>query len=329
MSVALQRHEVASQGHVALYSRDARWRAAVSASLIEAGHSFGQAAQPEEVQRLLAAQRYDVLALQVHDAAEAAAIASALQGAPLPLHTILAGDANALPLRLDRSAGGTFRYVPGDLTPAELSRLVDVSIISGAWDDPGSDNGAAAGGPAPSLREIDLHDIIDRAASSVLGRAHRKKQTFRSEVIGPGSAAYGDRKALIQALSSLLKITIAASPERAAIATEAEARDGEWLIRISSAREEKAGASAPASAALDAGGEHAVEILRDETKTLKSVSKLMRAQGGMLWVELQTTGLPAFALTIPLPTTAAVNGAPGQNTVATQGVREGGGAGRR
>jgi len=334
MSVAVIKHEVATQGHVALYSRDATWRAAVTASLSEAGHSFGQAAQPEEVQRLLEAQRYDVLALQVHDEAEGGAIASALAGIRLPLHTILAGNANALPLRLERRAGGTFRYVPGDLTPAELSRLVDVSIISGAWDDAPSEDAVAENGASASLGEVDLHDVIDRAASSVLGRAHRKKQTFRSEVIGSGSAAFGDRKQLIQALTALLKITIAASPERAAIAAEAEARADEWLIRITSAREEKAGTSAPA----DAGAVHAVEILRDETKTLKNVSKLMRAQGGMLWVELQTTGLPAFALTVPLP--AADNARPtgqvGENNEAAQaqtgpahGVREGGGAGRR
>jgi len=318
MRMTVEKHEAETQGHVALYSRDARWRAAVTESLREAGHSFGQAAQPEEVQRLLEAQRYDVLALQVHDEAEGAAIASALQGTRLPLHTILIGNANALPLRLERRVGGTFRYVPGDLAPAELSRLVDVSIISGAWDDPVSETGAS-----PALSEIDLHDVIDRAASAVLGRAHRKKQTFRSDLIGNGSAAYGDRKQLVGALTSLLKIMIAASPQYAAIGAEAEARDDEWLVRITSSRDE-GGAAA---------NEHAIEVMRDETETLHAVSTAMRAQGGMLWVELQTTGLPAFALTIPLPATAGVPPAAVANTAgapgaAMQGVLEGGGAGR-
>lgn len=333
MSVAVKQHTVATQGHVALYSRDETWRAAVTASLSEAGHSFGEAAQPEEVQRLLEAQRYDVLALQVHDEAEGVAIANALAGIRLPLHTILAGNANALPLRLERRTGGTFRYVPGDLTAAELSRLVDVSIISGAWDDAPSEDtpsgdGVGENGTSTTLREIDLHDVIDRAASSVLGKAHRKKQTFRSEVIGTGSAAFGDRKQLIQALTALLKITISASPERAAIAAEAEAREDEWLVRLTSTRDEaSATADGAGNAAASAGAsEHAIEILRDETKTLNNVSKTMRAQGGMLWVELQTTGLPAFALTIPLPT---AGGEPDDYTVTAQGTRKGGDAGRR
>ena len=47
MRMTVEQHEVATQGHVALYSRDADWRAAVTESLSEAGHSFGQATQPE------------------------------------------------------------------------------------------------------------------------------------------------------------------------------------------------------------------------------------------------------------------------------------------
>ncbi len=285
MAIVREKREAATQGHVALYSRDAGWRRAVAESLREAGHSLGKAARPEEVQHLLSGQRFDVLALQVHDEAEGGAIAEALQGIKLPLHTILVGNAHALPLRLERHAGRTFRYVPGEVPAAELSRLVDVSIISGAWDEPVGDNSATA------HREVDLHDVIDRSASAVLARARRKKQTFRSEVIGPVSAAYADRAPLIKALTALLKIIVTASPERAAIAVEAEARSDEWLVRITAARERDATGSNAA----------AVEVLRDETKALKAASNALRQQGGMLWVELQSSGLPAFALTVPMP----------------------------
>jgi hypothetical protein len=271
---------------VALYSRDATWREAVAESLRAAGHSSGRADGPEQVQELLSRQSFDVLALQVRDEEEGAMIATALHGIRLPLHTILIGNANALPLQLERRAGGTFRYVPGELSPEELSRLVDVSIISGAWDEP-----PAEGAAGSAFEEVDLHAVIDKAASAVLRLAHRKKQTFRSELLGSGSAAYGDRASLLTAFASLLKVMIAASPERAAISAEAEARADEWLVRITATTEGGARAA----------NTHAVEILRDETIALRAASNALREQGGMLWVELQASGLPAFALTVPMP----------------------------
>jgi hypothetical protein len=177
--------------------------------------------------------------------------------------------------------------VPGQLSPAELSRLVDVTISSGAWLEPPSENGRAS-----QLREVDLEESIDSAAASMVAQARRKKQTFRSTVAGNGVMALGDPERLTHSLASLLLLVTTAAPASSRINVEAEALEDEWVVRV-------AASTRPRTAGRV---EQALRILRQNTPALRSVAEAMKAQRGMLWVELQSSGLPAFALTLPTAT---------------------------
>lgn len=286
--MATRRHayDAMTQGHVAVYAQDGRWRRAVARSLGEAGHSFAQAASPAEIQQTLAAQRYDVLAMKIRDEQDAREVAGALAGVRLPLHTILVGSASALPLTGQRRRGGTFRYVPGPVTAHELSRLVDLSISAGGWDE-----GATENGDYPQLEHVELEETIERAAATVYRLASKKRQRFRSEVVGPGTHAYADPAKLRHALTTLLRLIVAVAPYRALISVEAQAGGDEWLIRINASN----GRSSPRRT------KHVADALREEMKTLSAVSRALKEQGGMLWVELLTSAAPAFSLTLPLP----------------------------
>ena len=284
------RYQAVTQGHVAVYARDARWRRAVAASLEEAGHSCGEAANVEEMKRLLTGQRFDVLALKVRNEAEADDVAEALAGVKLPLHTIVLGSASVLPASLPRRRGGTFRYVPGPLPARELSRLVDVSISAGMWEEGASDNSEIA-----NLEQVELEETIDSAAAAVYSQANRKHQRFHSAVVGPATHAFADPAKLRQALIALLRMTVSAAPYRALISVDAETSRGEWLIRISATN----GKRAPRRRA------ETTEALRGEAKTLAAVARALQEQGGMLWVELAGPAALAFSLTLPFSPEAA------------------------
>ena len=274
-----------TQGHVALYARDARWRKAAARSLEEAGHSHGEAANPEELQQLLRSLRFDVLALNVRDEQETLEISKTLKDAPLPPHTILVGNACVLPLTLHRKPGATFRYAPGSIPAKELSRLVDVSIKTGTWDEPPFENGDHS-----QLEEVDLQEIIEDAASTVMSLAHKKRQRFQSAIAGPTSYAFADRRKLHQALVSVLKLIVSLAPRGALISVDATGND-DWIVRISVASRRPA----------TRWPTRAVESLREEgAKVLTAVSRSLRNQGGMLWVDLQGSAGLAFSLTLPI-----------------------------
>ena len=274
-----------TQGCVLLYARDKRWRQRAAKTLDAGGHALSEATAVVELHRLLLAQRYDVLALKVRDAAEARELAVALQGVRPPLHTILVGSPSALPL-LPRRRGGTFRFVPGPLAPRELARLVDVSISAGGWDEMVEENGAGH-----QLEEVDLEEAIERAAAVVYREARRKRQRFHSTVVGPFTQALADPVRLGQALVALLRLSVSLAPSNARISVEAQAGQADWLIRIVAGGGNGHPARKPARIA---------ETLHQETKTLAAVSRAVTAQGGMLWVELVGSFGPAFSLTLPL-----------------------------
>lgn len=286
---AEHRAEATTQGHVALYARDARWRRAVAKSLEDGGHSHREATSPAEIHQLLVSQRYDVLALKIRDETEAGEIAEVLEGVPLPVHTILLGSASALSLTLRRRRGGTFRYVPGVLPAKELSRLVDVSISSGTWEECATENGASA-----PLEEVDLEEIIQSAASAVYSRARRKRQRFHSAIEGPDTHAYANPVKLRWTLIELLKLTVSLAPHGALVSVEAEAGSEDWLIRIRASVTNRTLRSLP----------QVTEAVREKTKTLAAAARALKSQGGMLWVDIAGPAALAFCLTLPLPSEA-------------------------
>jgi len=274
-----------TQGCVALYAKDSRWRRAVTKSLDHSGHAHGEASTADELHRLLLAQRFDVITLKVRDAREAREVAAVLENVRLPLHTILVGSVSALPL-IPRRRAGTFRFVPGPLDPHELTRLVDVSISAGGWDETFEENGASH-----QLEEVDLEEAIEQAAATVYRDATRKRQRFHSTVVGPFTQAMADPVRLRQALVALLRLIVSLAPYRARISVEAQAGRGDWLVRIAAGGTNGRSTSKPA---------HIAEALHQETRTLATISRAVAAQGGMLWVELVGSSGVAFSLTLPL-----------------------------
>lgn len=287
MSTANQRSEVTTQGHVATYGRDGRWRRAMAKSLDEVGHSYKLAAAPRDLARLLESQAFDVLLLRVRDEEEARAITSTLEGIRLPPHTILVGSVAALPPTLRLQRRGTLRYVPGPLPACEVSRLVDTCISAGVWEETGAENGEHAG-----IEPVDLEDLIERAASTTYAAARRKRQRFRTVVSGTATHALGSPAKLRRIFSALLRVVVALAPYGATVSVEAESVREEWRVAIRGA-----GRKTVRRVRADVA-----EELREETKTLAAVSRDIRDQGGMLWAEL--LGPAAFSLCLTLPAAA-------------------------
>ena len=278
----------ATQGHVALYARDGRWRRAMCDGLGEAGHSYQQAADVAEMRRVLLSQRFDLLALNVRDEPEARDVAAALADVPLPPHGILVGNASALSLAVDGRRGGTFRYVPGHLSARELSRLVEASISSGTWDD-----GLAGSGSGALTDEVDLEEAIERAAAAVYTQAKRRRLRFSTVVESADARAHADPVKLQRALITLLRLLVSLAPRSALVSVEARPGADEWTVRL--------GVSSRGPAL------HA-EALRDETGTLADVSRDLQQQGGLLWVELLNPLSLALCLTLPFAPDAERDG---------------------
>lgn len=279
------RHErdVRARGHVAVYARDARWRRAVARSLAESGHSRNEAATPEEIHRLLLSQRFDVLTLKVRDAAEADEIVRALDGVRLPHHGILVGSASAMPAVFGPAQSGTFRYVPGRPSGAEVCRLVDVSLSAGVNDDGAGEHDAAA-----QAEEIDLEEAIEGAAAAVYAQAKRRGQRFSSLVEGPVERALGDPATLRRVFVALLRLVVALAPRGAHVSVEARAGREGWTVRFGAGGRTRQGASLAGA-------------LGEQGRTLAAVSADVQSQGGLLWAELGAPGPFAFCLTLPLP----------------------------
>lgn len=275
-----------TQGHVALYAHDARWRRSMIRSLKEAGHSYAEAASPAEIRKLLLSQSFDVLTLKIRNEADARDIAQALDGVTVPLHGILVGNPSAVPLTLQARRRGTFRYVPGPLPAKELSRLIDVSISAGAWEENTAENGNDA-----HIQEVDLEEIIENAAAMVYSRAKRKRQRFATVVEGPSHRALADPVRLRRTLTTLLRLIIGIAPHGALVSVEARASRDEWTVQLRASRGKKGVDSA----------ELLAETLQEETKTLTAVSRDVRLQGGMFWVELLGPSALALCLTLALP----------------------------
>lgn len=280
-----------TQGHIALYAQDARWRRAMAKSLGKAGHSHQEAASPSEIRRVLDSQRFDVLALKVRDEEDARAVADALEGVTMPLHSIVVGSASALPLTLRARRGGTFRYVPGRITARELSRLVDLSISAGTWEEGATENGTGA-----QIEEVDMEEAIESAASAVYGQARRKRQRFTTVVEGPVAGVLADRAKLRHALVTVLRLMVTLAPRGALVSVDARASDDEWLIRVR-ASSEGGPQREPAQIA---------QSLREETEALSAASRDVQSQNGMLWVELAGPAALAVCLTLPLPAAVAI-----------------------
>jgi len=282
----------AELGHIAVYARDARWRRAMGRSLEQAGHSHHEAASPEEVCALLARQRFDVLALKVRDDDDAQEIAEALREVRLPPHGILVGGAGVRLLGLNARAEGTWRFVPRPLPAEAVSRLVDLSMSSGTWDESTVENGN--GSP---IEEVDMEEAIETAASAVYAQARRRRQHFSVVVDGYGQRVYTDAGRLRRALVALLRLVVTLAPRGAHVAVEARASKDEWTVRIA------------ASAGRDGARafSHLADHLGDETHALTAVSRDVHLLGGLLWVELLGPAALALCLTLPLPPEAQLS----------------------
>lgn len=278
--------EPAALGHVAVYARDARWRRAMAASLEQAGHSHQEASSPDEVFALLERQRFDVLALKVRDDDDAREIADALGEVRLPPHGILVGGAGVRLLTLNTRAEGIWRFVPRPLPAEEVSRLVDVSISSGIWDESAHENGNG-----PAIEEVDMEETIEAAASAVYALAKRRRQRFSTVVDADGQRMRTDAGRLRRALVALLRLVVTLAPRSAHVAVEARAGKDEWTVRI---------AATPARAGARAFV-HLADHLGDETHALNAVSRDVHLLGGLLWVELMGPSALALCLTLPLP----------------------------
>ena len=284
-----RRHEAVTQASVVVYAKDSRRRLAMARSLSNAGHSEHSAATPQELHRLLTHQRFDLVVMVVQSDDEGSAIDAALHDVQLPMHTILLGGANGLQLTMKRRRGSTFRFVPGRLTAAEITRLVDASISAGTWDESPGENGGGF-----KLERVDLEDVIERAASAVYGKAKRKRQGFSVAVSGSHRHVLGGGVKLRHMFTALLRLIASAAPADAIVSVNASAERGEWEIDVSATSK---------SAARKPVEDMAAELTekRDE---LKAVSQEVRDQGGMLWVELAGPAAPALCLTLPLPAEA-------------------------
>ncbi len=290
VDTARTRVETLTQGSVAVYGRNARWRHGLVKRLAEAGHVHGEAANPAQIQQLLAQQRFDVLVLNVRDEGEASEIADVLRELRPPLHMVLLGSASALPLIAQPRRGGTLRYVPGVLDPRELCRLIDVAISSGTWDDGGAEHNGSA-----LLEEVDLEEAVEGAAAAVYAQAKRKNQRFTNTITGPAPFALAHPLKLRKVLVDLLRLVVSSSPRGASITVDAHAAGDEWSIRIGSANGQ------PSSRAPGQLG----EVLNDEVKMLASTARALHEQGGMLWVDVMGPSAMALSLTLPLPPEAA------------------------
>ena len=280
--------EPGTQGHIAVYAKDARRRQALARTLSAAGHSHHEAATPDELHRLLDHQQFDVAALIVRDSEEAEALAAALDDVQLPLHTILVGSASALPLTLKRRRGSTFRFVPGQLTAREITHLVDSSISAGTWDEASTDNGHGS-----HLERVELEEIIERAAATVYSEAKRKRQRFNTVVSGAHGYVLGNPAKLRHIFSALLRLFVSLAPTGVTVSIDAHAND-KWVIDVK-ASDGKARRRPVADIAAE---------LREERAALTAVAREIREQGGMLWVELAGPAALALCLTLPLPAEA-------------------------
>lgn len=278
--------EPQTQGHVLVYARSARWRRSVSKMLATAGHSHFATAEPSELRRLLLSQRFDLLALNVRDEADARGLAEALQGTPLPPHSILSGSGSALPLIQQSYRHGTLRYSPGQLPPEELRRLVDASLSAGTWLAGPAENG----GPTNNLQEVDLEEMIENAAAQVYEGARRKRQRFRTLVEGPTSEAIADPVKLHRTFVSLLQLVVGLAPRGALVSVQARASEDDWTIRITAAAK---GAPADGLARL-------ADALRAEARALRSAYRDVSLQGGLLWVEVSRNAALGICLALPL-----------------------------
>ncbi len=278
-----------TQGHIAVYAKDARRRQALARTLSAAGHSHHEAATPAELHRLLDHQRFDVAALIVRDSEEAEALSAALDGVQLPLHTILIGSASALPLTLKRRRGSTFRFVPGQLTAREITHLVDSSISAGTWDEAATDNGNGS-----HLEQVELEEIIERAAATVYSEAKRKRQRFNTVVSGAHGYVLGNPAKLRHIFSALLRLFVSLAPTGVTVSIDAHAAHDKWVIDVKTS-DGKASRRPVADIAAE---------LREERAALTAVAREIREQGGMLWVELAGPAALALCLTLPLPAEA-------------------------
>ena len=283
MAKTSRRSGMQTQGHVAIYARDGRWRRSVMNSLSAAGHSYMEASAPEELDRVLTSQRFDVVALKVRDEEDASGLAESLTAARLPYHGIIVGSFSALPLIQKLEQGGTFRYIPGRVSAHELTRLIEASISSGTRDEGAHENGAGV-----HLEEVDLEEAIESAAATVYALAKRRQQRFSTVVEGPVHTAHADRMKLRRALVALLRLVVTLAPRGASVAVEARANDEEWLIRL------RASGKGVRSA------KHHAHALHEETDALASASRDVNDQGGMLWVELSAGTTIEICLTLPL-----------------------------
>ncbi len=281
--------EPGTQGHIVVYAKDAKRRQALARTLSAAGHSHHEAATPSELHRLLDHQQFDVAALIVRNSEEAEALAAALDGMQLPLHTILVGSDSGLPLTLKRRRGSTFRFVPGQLTAREITHLVDSSISAGTWDEATTDNGYGS-----HLEQVELEEIIEHAAAAVYSEAKRKRQRFNTVVSGDFGYVLGNPAKLRHMFSALLRLIVSLAPVGSVVSIEAHAANDRWVTDIKTS-DDKASQRPVADIAAE---------LREEPAALTAVAREVRGQGGMLWVELAGPAALALCLTLPLPAEA-------------------------
>ena len=246
-----------------------------------------EAGTPDELRRLLEREGFDVLALRTRTEADARELSDVLDELPLPMHTILLGNASALPLTPRRKRlGATFRFAPGSLDARGLAQLIDHSIRSGSWDESIYENGETV-----VDTRVDLQDTIDSAAAVVYKSARRKGLRFNTTIAGETADAYGRPRNLHDAFVSLFGLTVDLAPRGALVSVDAQTGADEWLVRIA-VKNGKDSTRSPGEI---------VETLRHETDTLTSVSETLREQGGMLWVELHGTAGAAFSVALRMP----------------------------
>ena len=271
-----------ARGHIVLYARDDEWRFAASNALDASGHSQQTAASAGELRRVVHSQRFDVVVLHLCGEGDAAEIAQALAGAPLPSRGIVIADAGVPASLHGRLCDVAVQLLPEPPSPHQLCQLVAASIVAGGWEQEADEH---ANGQA--IEEIDLGEEIERAAAAVYAQAKRRNQRFSTVVEGPTERALADPVKTRRAFVALLRMLIAIAPREALVSVDARAGQADWTVRFHAAGRSLAGA------------------LREDAPTLRMVAREVASQGGFFWTELAGPSSLAFCLTLPLPATAS------------------------
>ncbi len=276
--------DASPKGHIAIYASNDRRGSAIARAAEAAGHSCQKADTPKAVRRLLDHQRFDLGLWVLRDDAEAADLGAALAGTKLPIHTVVVGSATALP-HIGRRRGGSLRLISSNLTSAEITKVAGVSIGQGTWEEPDVDDDSNHREP------IVLESIIETAASANYARARRKEQRFSTVVSSASGHVFGTRRQLRRIFTKLIRVVVDLAPVGATIATIAHEDATEWQIYVTASN----GDADHRPIEITAGE------LSDEEEAIREVSREVRDQGGILWIDLAGSEAMSVCFTLAIP----------------------------